>query len=158
QGCIERCEIRRADFLEQFVAQMPTYMVQSKSVTLTRGCIYVGGDPVAIKPIKKFPYSNLVRIDRGAALQLGDQLCASDLRLALRSGKAVPAALALSGLRIAHVDDDGPVAGRAFTDVALHFSSRFALVSSAACSERRLSTLGPNAGSISVETICSTAV
>src|SRR5262249_30876993 len=43
QGCIERCEIRRADFLEQFVAQMPTYMVQSKSVTLTRGCIYVGG-------------------------------------------------------------------------------------------------------------------
>src|SRR5262249_52886119 len=58
----------------------------------------------------------------------------------------------------AHVDDDGPVAGRAFTDVALHFSSRFALVSSAACSERRLSTLGPNAGSISVETSCSTAV
>src|SRR5262249_11530571 len=62
-------------------------------------------------------------IDAGAVLELGQQSGAFDLRLALGAGKGMPAALAPTGLRIAHVDDDGPVTGRPFADVAFHFFS-----------------------------------
>src|SRR5262249_18845736 len=61
--------------------------------------------------------------DVGAVLQIGDQAGSLYLRLALRASEAVPAPLALTGLRIARVDDDGPVTGGAFADVALHLFS-----------------------------------
>src|SRR5262249_41798219 len=43
------------------------------------------------------------------------------LCLALRSLERMPALLALAAGRIAHVDDDGPMAGRSFADMSLHF-------------------------------------
>jgi hypothetical protein len=43
--------------------------------------------PIAIKPIEKFHHGDPARIDRSAALQLGNQLRASDLRLSLSPGK-----------------------------------------------------------------------
>src|SRR5262245_32755153 len=41
----------------------------------------------------------------------------------------MPTAPALAGLRIAHVDHDGPMAGRAFAEVAFHLSPSFLFVS-----------------------------
>src|SRR5262249_4319119 len=58
-----------------------------------------------------------------AGLDLTQQPRALDLGLVLGAGEGMPAALALTGLRIADVDDDGPVTGRTFADVAFHFSS-----------------------------------
>src|SRR5262249_7954791 len=55
------------------------------------------------------------RIDAGAVLQFRDQARGLYLRLSLRARKAMPAAPTLAGLRISHVDDDGPVAWGAFT-------------------------------------------
>src|SRR5262245_24935128 len=61
--------------------------------------------------------------DGGAFLQLSNQAGAFDLRLPLGAPEAVPTLLALTALRIAHVDDDCPMAGRTFADVAFHFFS-----------------------------------
>src|SRR5262249_30581477 len=73
--------------------------------------------------VKEFGECNARRIDSATALRLGDQTRALDLSLALCPLEGMPTALALAGLRVAHVDDDGPVTGRAFTDVAFHFFS-----------------------------------
>src|SRR5262245_58401848 len=100
---------------------MPTYMVQGKLVTLTAVRADVGSGPIAIEPIEKFHHGDLVRIDGGAALQLGDQLCTANLRLSLGAGKRVPAAPAPAGHRIMVVEDDCPTAGGTFADVAFHF-------------------------------------
>src|SRR6516164_8470166 len=62
-------------------------------------------------------------LDVSAALHLGDQPRAFLLGLPLSTDKRVPAALALTGCRIAHVDNDGPMAGRPLADMALHFFS-----------------------------------
>jgi hypothetical protein len=62
-------------------------------------------------------------IDASAVLRLGEQPGTLDLGLALGARKGMPAALAFAGLRIAHVDDDGPMTGRPFANVAFHFSS-----------------------------------
>src|SRR5262245_65926078 len=62
-------------------------------------------------------------LDGSAALQFCEQPSNLYLRLALRASEAMPAALALPSLRITHVDDDGPMAGRALADMALHFFS-----------------------------------
>src|SRR5262249_42465704 len=59
----------------------------------------------------------------GAVLDLGQKPGALDLGLSLGAGEGMPAALALAGLRIAHVEDDGPTAGRAFAKMPLHFES-----------------------------------
>jgi hypothetical protein len=60
-------------------------------------------------------------VDLPAFLHLRDQASALDLCLSFGAGEGMPAALACAVLRIAHVDDDGPMAGRPFADVALHF-------------------------------------
>src|SRR5262245_32068789 len=61
-------------------------------------------------------------LDVSAALHLGDQPRAFLLGLPLGALERVPAALALSGLRIANVDDDGPMAGGTLADMAFHSS------------------------------------
>jgi hypothetical protein len=53
------------------------------------------------------------RFDAGAVLHLGQQTGALNLRLALGSLEGVPALLTLVG-GVAPVNDDGPMAGRAF--------------------------------------------
>ena len=67
--------------------------------------------PIAIKAIEKFHNGNLVWIDGDAALQLGNQLRAPDLRFTFRAPKAVPAALTLAGHRIIVIKNDRPTAG-----------------------------------------------
>src|SRR5215831_5962558 len=66
------------------------------------------------------------RINIRATFQFGNELRASCLRLSLIPLEAMPAALALAG-NIAHVDDDGPMAARAFANMALHFVSPLSL-------------------------------
>src|SRR5262245_52513112 len=58
----------------------------------------------------------------GCIIDRGDELGALDLCLALAALALMPAGRALAGLRIAHVDDDGPMTRRAFADVAFHCS------------------------------------
>src|SRR5262249_14878669 len=72
----------------------------------------VRGKPISLEPIEELPDRDPARLDRTTVLQFGDQPRAFDLRLPLRSLEAVPAAFAFAGLRITHVNDDGPVAGR----------------------------------------------
>src|SRR5262249_7222552 len=60
-------------------------------------------------------------IDARAVLYLGKQSGALNLSLTLRSRETVPAAFALAKLRVAHVDDDGPVTGRPFAKMPPHF-------------------------------------
>src|SRR5262249_12397889 len=62
-------------------------------------------------------------INMGAVLALGQQPGALDLGLPLGAGKGMPAALALAGLRIAHVNNDGPMSGRPLAEMPLHFES-----------------------------------
>ena len=62
-------------------------------------------------------------IDIGPPFPFGDQASAFDLRLPLGAFDAMPFATALAGLRIAHVDDDGPMTGGPFANVPLHRSS-----------------------------------
>src|SRR5262249_38708257 len=59
------------------------------------------------------------RLDVIALADTGDQFVKLRLRLALRSLEAVPALLAFAGFRRL-VDDDGPMTGRPFADVASH--------------------------------------
>src|SRR5690349_14587268 len=76
--------------------------------------------PIAIEPIEKFHHGGLVWIDRGAALQLGDQPGSLDLRLTLRTGEAMPAAAPAASHRIVVIKDDCPVAWGSFADMAFH--------------------------------------
>src|SRR5215813_10059968 len=69
------------------------------------------------------------RLDGGAPLQFCEQPSSLHLRLPLRASEAMPAPLALTGYRIADVDDDGPMAGRAFADVAFHSFFPFSILS-----------------------------
>src|SRR5262249_11586499 len=79
-----------------------------------------GGLPLVDARAHEIGYRGLARFDVVAFASSGDQLGAFDLCLALRAGEAVPFPPAFPGLWIAHVDDDGPVTGRALADVALH--------------------------------------
>ena len=56
--------------------------------------------PIALEPVEILRECDPGWIDRGTAL-----------RLALRAGEGMPSALSLAGLRIAHIDYDGPMAG-----------------------------------------------
>src|SRR5438132_12777562 len=56
-----------------------------------------------------------------------DQFSLFDLGFTLGADEGMPFAFALAGLRVAHVDYDGPMAGRALADVAFHLTSPFAL-------------------------------
>jgi hypothetical protein len=64
-------------------------------------------------------------LDVAASVEIGDQLGLLDLGFLLGTLETVPFAFALSRVRVAHVDHDGPVAGRPLADVPLHldFSS-----------------------------------
>src|SRR5262249_50648003 len=95
-------------------------IVESITVALTAVRANVGGNPVAIKPIKKFRDGDLVWINRGAALQLRNQARTFNLRLTLRSLETVPAALALAGHRIVVIDHDCPMARAALANMASH--------------------------------------
>src|SRR5215831_2980054 len=98
-------------------------MLQGICIALGTARGDVRGKPISLEPIEELPDRDPARLDRTTVLQFGDQPRAFDLRLPLRSLEAVPAALALAGLRVAHVDDDGPMTGRAFADVPPHFES-----------------------------------
>jgi hypothetical protein len=72
-------------------------------------------NPVALKSVEEFGNRDSGWIDHSAALHFRYQASALDLRLALVAGEGMPTALALARFQIAHVDDDGPMTGRAFT-------------------------------------------
>src|SRR5262245_6321928 len=56
----------------------------------------------------------------------------------------MPAAFALAGLRVARVNHDGPVTGRPFANMALHFSLLpWVVIRSCSCSVQRASFWSP---------------
>src|SRR5262245_3562082 len=83
----------------------------------------VDRNPIALEPIEECRDSDAGRIDGSAIFRLGDQARAFDLRLSLGAGEGMPPALALAGLWFTHVDDNCPVAGRAFAKMPSHFGS-----------------------------------
>jgi hypothetical protein len=117
-------------------------MLQGICIALSTARGDVRGKPISLEPIEELPDRDPARLDRTTVLQFGDQPRAFDLRLPLRSLEAMPTALALAGLRIAHVNDDSPMTGRPFANVALHFDSfsLSCLASSASSSFRRFSS------------------
>src|SRR5262249_17435548 len=84
-------------------------------------------------------HCDLGRLDGGSTIDRGDEPGALDLCLALAALERMPTAPALAALRIAHIDDDGPMAGRAFAKVALHLEP--SLLSVAGCSLASLDEL-----------------
>src|SRR5262249_25975687 len=98
-------------------------MLQGICIALSTARGDVRGKPISLEPIEELPDRDPARLDRTTVLQFGDQPRAFDLRLPLRSLEAVPAALALAGLRVAHVDDDGPMTGRPCAKIPPHFES-----------------------------------
>src|SRR5262249_51471741 len=71
--------------------------------------------------LQVLPQRHVGGVQGSTVLDLGNQLRALDLRLSLGARKGMPTAFAIAGLRIARVNHDGPVTGRAFADVAPHF-------------------------------------
>jgi hypothetical protein len=114
-------------------------MLQGKCIALSTARGDVRGKPISLESIEELPNRDPARLDRTTVLQFGDQPRAFDRRLPLRSLEAVPAALALAGLRITHVDDDGPVAGRPLAKMPPHFES--SLLSGARCSAASASAM-----------------
>src|SRR5262249_8335895 len=103
-------------------------MAQGAPISSSTVSGYMDCNPVPLKSIEKRCDCDPGGVDRNAALHFRYQAGAFDLGLPLGAGEGMPAALALTGLRIAHVDDDGPVTGRPFADMALHFFSPSSLV------------------------------
>ena len=68
----------------------------------------VHSNPIAFETIEKFRYGSLVGINRGAILQLGNQLGTFDLRFTFRAFKTVPAALSPASYRIMVIKNDRP--------------------------------------------------
>src|SRR5262245_20545580 len=99
-------------------------MGESIAVTLGGASAGLDRNPVLLEPVHELRDRDPARIDGPAGLQLGDQLGAPDLRLALGALERVPAPLALP-LCIAHVDHDGPAAGASLADMAFHGTSPF---------------------------------
>src|SRR5262249_25178693 len=110
-------------FLQRSVPQVPTHMLQGICIALRTARGDVRGKPISPEPIEELPDRDPARFDRTTVLHFGDQPRAFDLRLPLRSLEAVPAALALTGPRVAHVDDNGPMTGRPFAKMPPHFES-----------------------------------
>jgi hypothetical protein len=71
-------------------------------------------------PVEEFSDGDLARHHTAAGLLLGDETGTFELCRALGALEAVPAALALVSNGVALIDDDGPMAGRSFADVASH--------------------------------------
>src|SRR5512133_3838338 len=80
----------------------------------------MGGDPICLEPVEKFRERDSARIDRPTLLHLRDQSGTFDLCLPLRSLEGMPAALTLTSLWIARVEDDGPMTGASLADMAFH--------------------------------------
>src|SRR5262245_939641 len=95
-------------------------MGKRDTVALSRTSSSVQRHPIGQEPIEILRKGDSRRVDSGAALRLRDQFGAPGLRLPLGPGEAMPTALARAGLRIAQVDDDGPMAGGAFTKMSFH--------------------------------------
>src|SRR5262249_38475130 len=118
---VEPRKIGGAELLERALAQVLADVVQNVAVTLTTMRADIVGDPISLKSIQELPKGDLVWIDRGAALQLRNQLCAPNLCFTFRAPKAMPAALTPASHRIMVVKNDCPTAGRALADMAFHF-------------------------------------
>src|ERR671924_1677554 len=78
-------------------------------------------NPIALKLVEELDNRNLGGVDRGAAMQFGDKASALDLRFLLGAPERMPALLALARCRVALVNDDGPVTGRALVLADFHF-------------------------------------
>src|SRR5262249_2244264 len=91
---------------------------------------YMDGNPIGLEAVQAFGNRDSRRIDRPTALHLRNQASTFDLCLPLGAGEAMPAALTPAVLL--RINDDGPMAGRPFSDMALHLSSPV-LRSRAAC-------------------------
>src|SRR5262249_55802325 len=78
------------------------------------------GFPLVDTRSHELGHSYLRGLDVIAVPNQCDQLGLLCLRLTLRALEAMPLALALAGLRIAHVNNNGPPAGRPFSNVAFH--------------------------------------
>src|SRR5262245_60223806 len=68
-----------------------------------------------------------LRLDVSAALHLGDQPRTFLVCLPLAAVERVPAPFALARCRFAHVDNDGPMAGRALAKMSFHGSPSIVL-------------------------------
>ena len=67
--------------------------------------------PYVVEPaVEKLHERGLCRLDISATIHLRDQPRTFALGLPFGSGKRMPLALAPAGFRIAHFDDDGPMA------------------------------------------------
>ena len=82
-----------------------------------------GGLPLVDAHAHEIGHRSLARLDVVALAGSSDKLGAFNLRLPLRTFEAVPFALALAALRVARLDDDGPMTGRAFAKVPSHLES-----------------------------------
>src|SRR6516162_3315278 len=99
---------------------MLLYVVESKPVAPPRLSAQVGSRPVTIKPGQKRCSCKPAWLDRAALLCRCDQLGAPHLCQSFGALEAVPAALALAGVRIALIDNDRPVVS-ALSDMTSHF-------------------------------------
>src|SRR5262249_55935261 len=82
--------------------------------------------PIFLKTVQKLGNRDPGWIDGPTALQFHDQASTLDLRLFLGALERVPAAFAPAG-GVQRINDDGPVTGRPFADVAPHFEPSFLL-------------------------------
>src|SRR5262245_36653466 len=87
-----------------------------------------GGDvarrlPLVDPPAHELGHRDLGALDVAAPAQIGDQFGLLNLSLTLGALDRMPLAFTPASLRIARFEDDGPVAGRALADVALHLDS-----------------------------------
>src|SRR5262249_37029713 len=123
-------DVERPQLAQHLGAEMwRDLMLQKLPLALCRARGDAGGGlPLVDARAHEIDHRGLARFDVVAFASSGDQLGTFDLCLALRAGEAMPFAPALPGLRIAHVDDDGPMTGRALADVALHFEPSFGFV------------------------------
>src|SRR5262245_61077058 len=83
----------------------------------------LGSFPLINAGSHEIGHRDLRALDVAALAERRNQFGLLNLSLALGALEAVPAALALAGCRIAHVDDDRPVAGRSLTKMSPHFES-----------------------------------
>jgi hypothetical protein len=75
-----------------------------------------------LKPfVEKRRERRLGRLDVGALGEFRYEAGTLGLRLALGSAERMPLAFAHARLRVAQVEDDGPVTGRPFADVTVSF-------------------------------------
>src|SRR5919201_6714064 len=131
---------------------MLPHMAQGVPVSLRAGGGHVDRNPIAFKSIEERRNRNLGGVDRSAAMQFGDKASALDLRFLLGAPERMPALLARARCRVALVNDDGPVTGRALVLADFHF--RLPIFSNASHASRRRfshsrqSTTSPRSASI----------